>query len=205
MAWFIPTLIGGAVGSTLTLAAAIIIGTFILEDVTVVIVGLLAAEGVIGIPLALISLYAGIVLGDIGLYWLGRYASTHPRLEKYVDHDILAPFRNWLEKRNGLALFSARFVPGMRLPTYTASGFFGSPFSSFVATAVVAASVWTLFLFSAAYWFGSATEEWLGPLRLGIAGFVILILLVIGPLNFFAYRTKSKRSELAVKAFRRQT
>src|ERR1700691_3112071 len=165
---FLFDLIGGAVGSTVLLSLAIILGTFILEDPTTVIVGLLAASGIIGVPIALFSLYAGIVVGDIGLYFLGWLASTNPRLARYVDHDFVAPFRAWLETRYVLTVFSARFIPGSRLPTYIASGFFRSPLSTFVLTAIVATSIWTTFLFSASYWFGNSTSEWIGSIRWGI-------------------------------------
>lgn len=144
---FLSHLIGGAVGSSIYLPLAIILGTFILEDPTAVIVGMLAANGTIGIPIALISLYAGIILGDVGLYFLGWFASTHPRLKLYGNHELALPLRAWLETRFVLTIFWARFIPGSRLPTYAASGFFRSPLSTFILTAVVATSVWTTFLF----------------------------------------------------------
>ena len=187
---FLSNLIGGAVGSTATLALAIVVGTFILEDPTTVIVGVLAADGVIGVPVAIFSLYAGIVLGDIGLYCLGWLASTHPRLARYVDHDFAAPFRTWLESRYVLTIFSARFIPGSRLPTYTASGFFRSPLSTFVLTAIVATSVWTTLLFSTSYWFGNATSAWLGPVRWSIAIAFLLALFFIGRHNLLARRAR---------------
>lgn len=187
---FLSHLIGGSVGSSLLLSLAIILGTFILEDPTTVIVGLLAADNTIGVPIALFSLYAGIVIGDIGLYCLGYLASTHPRLARYVDHDFIAPFRAWLETRYVLTIFSARFIPGSRLPTYTASGFFRSPLSTFVLTAIVATSIWTTLLFSASYWFGSFTSRWEDPVRWGIAIVFLLVLFFIGRHNLLAYRAK---------------
>ncbi len=187
---FLSHLIGGSVGSTMLLSLAIMLGTFILEDPTTVIVGLLAADGVIGLPVALFSLYAGIVVGDIGLYFLGYLASTHPRLGRYVDHDFIAPFRAWLETRFVLTVFSARFIPGSRFPTYTASGFFRSSLSTFVLTAIVATSVWTTILFSASYWFGSITSEWVRELRWGIAVAFVLVLFFIARHNLLAYRAK---------------
>ena len=187
---FLSHLIGGSVGSNALLSLAIILGTCILEDPTTVIVGLLAADGSIGVPIALFSLYAGIVFGDIGLYGLGWLASTHPRLARYVDHDFIAPFRTWLETRYVLTVFSARFIPGSRLPTYIASGFFRSTLSTFILTAIVATSVWTTLLFSASYWFGNVTSEWIGPVRWGIALLFLLILFVIARHNLRAYRAK---------------
>ncbi|MBN8900185.1 MAG: hypothetical protein J0H57_04055, partial [Rhodospirillales bacterium] len=47
-------------------AAAIVLGTFILEDAATVGAAMQAQAGGIPIPLALGSLYVGIVLGDLG-------------------------------------------------------------------------------------------------------------------------------------------
>ncbi len=195
--------IGGAVGSTVLLSLAIAVGTFLLEDTTTVIVGVLAADGIIGVPIALLSLYSGIVLGDLGLYCLGWLASTNPKLASYVDHDFIAPFRAWLESRFVLTVFSARFIPGSRLPTYTASGFFRSPLTTFIVTAMVATSIWTTFLFTISYWFGNLTAQSLGHMRWGIVGAFLIALFLIGRHNLLAYR--AKREELSTAADTRTT
>ena len=194
MTAFLSHLIGGSVGSVALLALAIMIGTFFLEDTTTVIVGLLAADHIISVPFALCSLYAGIIIGDSVLYTLGYLASTHPLLGRYVDHDFVAPFRAWLETRFILTVFSARFIPGSRPPTYTASGFFRSPFSTFILTASVATSIWTTILFSVSFWFGNVTSAWMGPVRWGIAAVFLLALFFIARHNLLAYQTK--RDEL---------
>ncbi len=187
---FLFHLIDGSISSTALLSLAIIFCTFILEDPTTVVVGLLAASHSIGVPIALFSLYAGIVFGDIGFYLLGWLASTSSRLKRYIDHDLLAPFRAWLETRYVLTIFMARFIPGLRLPTYTASGFFRSPLSTFVVTAIAATSIWTTLLFSASYWFGDFTSHWIGPVRWGIACVFLLTLFLIARHNLAAYRAK---------------
>ncbi len=180
--------ISGASTGPISVSLAIILGTFFLEDPTTIIVGVLAADGVIPVPLALPSLYAGIITGDIALYCLGWLASTHPRLARYVDHDFTAPFRAWLETRYVLTIFSARFIPGARFPTYTTTGFFRSPLTSFIVIAIGATSVWTTLLFSASYWFGSFTSAWMGPVRWSIAGAFLIALFFIGRHNLLAYR-----------------
>lgn len=197
MSPFLLNLIGGgAMSSTLLFFLIIVIGVFLLEDTTTVIVGVLAADGVIPISFALSSLYAGIVLGDIGLYFLGYLASTHPRLARYVDHDFVVPFRVWLENRFVLTIFSARFIPGSRFPTYTASGFFRSPLSTFILTAIAATSIWTTFLFTISYWFGSLTAGWLGHFRWGIAGVFLIALFFIGRHNLLAYRANKEKQDI---------
>lgn len=189
---FLSKFILGSIGSSVLPSFAIILGVIFLEDTTTVIVGMLAADRMLSISHGLISLYIGIVVGDIGLYCLGYLASTHPKLARYVDHDFIAPFRAWLETRFVLTVFTARFIPGARLPTYTASGFFRSPLSVFITTAVGATSIWTTFLFFASYWFGNVTSGWMGPARWGIAFAFLLMLFLIGKHNVLAYRTKKK-------------
>lgn len=189
---FLSSLISGAIGSTIALPLMIIIGAFFFEDVTAVIIGILAADGFISIPIALLSLSIGIILGDSGIYCLGRLASTHPRLGKYVDHDFLAPFRAWLKNRYMLTVFSARFIPGSRFLTYVACGFFRSRFPTFLLMVIAAASIWSTLLFSASYWFGNITSGWISHIRWGIAAAFLLSLFFIGRHNFLAYRAKKK-------------
>lgn len=193
----ISQVIGGAVGSTALLSLAIMLGTFIFEDTTVVIVGLLASDGIIPLPLALGSLYTGIILGDICMYSIGYLASAHQRLGRYVNHDFVAPFRAWLEHRFILTVFSARFIPGSRIPTYTASGFFRSPFSTFILTVISATSIWTTFLFTGVYLFGSLTTEWMKEVRWGIALLFLIALFLIARHNLLAYRAKKNELDLS--------
>ncbi|MBI3572007.1 VTT domain-containing protein [Candidatus Kaiserbacteria bacterium] len=190
---FVVHLIGAVGGNTPLVALAIVLGTFLLEDPTTVLVGVLAADGQIGVMTALLSLYAGIVLGDLGLYGLGWLASSHPRLARFVDHEFVAPFRVWLESRYALTIFSARFIPGLRLPTYTASGFFRSSLSTFFVTAIGATLIWTTGLFYGSYWFGSFTNEWLGWVRYGIAFVFVVILFFVGRHNLRASRVAKEK------------
>lgn len=180
-----------ALGHPIFLSAAIVIGTLVLEDPTIVLVGVLASDGAISIPLALGSLYAGVILGDIFFFSIGRYASTHPRFAQYVDHKYVASVRAWLETRYVLTVFSARFIPGSRLPTYAASGFIGKSFSTFLATVVLATALWTTVLFSLCYWFGAVTAQWLHQERWVIAAVFILVLLGIGHFNVIRKKIKN--------------
>ncbi len=190
---FLSHFIDGAVGGTaIILSLTIVLCAFILEDATTVIVGVLVADGLVPLSLALVSIYIGIVIGDSVLYSLGFLARTHPRLAHYIDHDFTAPFRSWLENRYALTIFSGHFVPGLRFTTYIASGFFRCPLSTYILMAIVGSLLWETILFSAAFWFGSFTSEWLGIARWGIALLFLLIPFFIGRHNLRAYRAKRK-------------
>ena len=99
--------IGGEIGSAVLLPLAIILCALLLEDLTIVIVGVLAADGIVPIPVAVVSLYIGAVLGDTALYALGAFARTHPRLAHYIHHDFTAPFRSWLEHGYAFKVFGS--------------------------------------------------------------------------------------------------
>lgn len=163
-----------------TASAAIIIGTFILEDATTIIVGIAAADGHVGWVLSLLSLYAGIILGDLGLYGIGRSALLHGRVRKFLEHRHAVTFRPWLERNLGRTVFIVRFVPGLRLPTYLACGFFKMPLRPFLLYAGVAVSIWTTFLFGVSYVYGTLTADWLVHIRWIIAVGFLFIAVIIG-------------------------
>lgn len=155
--------------SPLATALAIIVATLILEDVAMVTVGVMAADRLIPVPLGLASLTAGIALGDLGLYGLGRLAITHPRLRGWLHSERFGPFRSWLDRELISTVIAARFMPGARLPTYLACGFFAVPFRRFGLSVTGATIAWSTFLFSVAYYFGAFTTHLLGAWRWPIA------------------------------------
>ena len=171
---FIDVIVLGALPHTYLEPLAIIIGTFILEDATTMLVGVLAADGLLHIPVALVSLYAGIILGDFGLYILGYLAANHRWARWFIKHERYEPIRSWLEERFESAVFTSRFVPGMRLPTYTAAGFLQLPFRRFVPPVVVGTLIWTSLFFAGAYIFGNITSDWLGIWRWPLAAAIII-------------------------------
>lgn len=181
---------GAAVDSTLLLSLAIILCAFLLEDITTVIVGVLAADGIISIPVAFISIYMGIALGDTMLYSLGWFARTHPRLAHYIDHDFTAPFRSWLEDAYAFKIFSGHFVPGLRFTTFAASGFFRLPLRAYIPMAIAGGLILETTLFSISYWFGSLSSKWVGEIRWGIAGIFLLMFFLVARHNILMYRAK---------------
>ena len=77
-------LLASAGGSKPLQATAIIFGTFILEDAATLLAAMQVAAGAVSLPLALGALYAGIVLGDLGLYGLGLLSASHPWAQRLV-------------------------------------------------------------------------------------------------------------------------
>jgi len=187
---FLSNFTGDTSTSVLLLSLAIILCAVFLEDVTTVVVGVLAADALISMPIAFISLYIGIIIGDVMFYSIGWLARTHPRLAHYIEHDFTAPFRSWLEHRYAFKVFSGHFVPGFRSTTFVASGFFRFPLRTYIPMAMAGGLVLETTLFTISYWFGSFSSKWVGEVRWGIAILFLLVLFFIGRHNLLAYRSR---------------
>jgi len=169
----------GHASSPFLIAGAIVLATFVLEDAASVAAALLVAAGVIAPGVALAALFIGIVLGDLGLYGLGRIATRNRFARNLLRRRGAMEVRDWMHQRLFATVFSARFLPGARLPTYTASGFLGLPFAPFALAASVASLLWTSAIFLVIYVFGALVWEQLGPWR-----WAVVILLLAGTIAF---------------------
>ena len=163
----------------LTQALAIIIGTFILEDAATVLAAIAAQQGGLAVGIALGALYAGVMLGDAGLYGLGRVAHVSGLARRLIPSEQRMRARAWIKERTVKVVFVSRFIPGARLPTYTACGYFGASFLRFGLTVVAATLIWTTTLFLVAMRVGHVLMDHLGAWRwAGLAGFVIVVVVM---------------------------
>ena len=162
------------------LAALIVLATFIVEDAATIAAALLAAQGYIDPVLGLTALYIGIVVGDLLLYGIGRYASGHPRAVRWAGEKRIKRGRDWMHDRLAPALIGARFLPGMRLPTYIASGFLKVSFFRFAMIAIAATAAWTGVFFLLIFRYGSYVIDFFGEWA-WVIGVVLLLNVIFLP------------------------
>jgi membrane protein DedA with SNARE-associated domain len=159
-------------------AAAIIIGTFILEDAATVAAAMQVEDHALPLALALMSLYAGIVLGDLGLYGLGRLSAHIPWVARQLPPHRQETIRAWISGRIFKVVLVSRSLPGLRLPTYTTCGFVGADLRQFTLAAVIATAAWTSLLFATSLKVGQFLMDHLGAWRwAGAAGFIVFIIM----------------------------
>lgn len=142
------------------LHALLIFGsTFVLEDVAVLGAALLVVNSMVSLPWAAASSFAGIWLGDLGLYALARHygrpvfdrAWFKRLLGKKID---LGRSEAWFRDHGAAAILLSRAVPGTRLPTYLAAGLLKVPAGRFLATTAAACVIWVAALFGFSYHVG---------------------------------------------------
>ncbi len=185
-------LLSSAAGSKPLQAAAIVFGTFVLEDAATLLAAMQVAAGAVSLPVALAALYAGIVLGDLGLYGLGNLSGKFAWAQNLVPRRRQDIGRNWVSQRVVPIVLVSRFVPGLRLPTYTTLGFLRAPIVKFTLAAIAGTLVWTSGLFFVSLKLGTLMLTYLGIWRwAGLAVFSLLLILV-GRLatHFYNKRTR---------------
>ncbi len=131
----------------LTIFFIFFFATFISEDAACITAGAFAAQGKISFAMAISACFAGIFVGDILLYWIGRIfgnSIVNTKLfRRFVSEKSISKASRWLEKRGAAAVFLSRFITGLRLPTYLAAGFLRTDFLKFTIYFLLASAIWT--------------------------------------------------------------
>ena len=177
------------------LPVAIVLSTLLIEDLTAVFAGVLAAGHHINPFLALGAVMLGVAIYDFGLYSFGRLARTHKRLRKLMEHERLEGLRAWFDTQLFVTLLTASFLPGFRFPTHLGSGFLGVPLEKFAPRSLASIAIWSTTVFTAAYVFGYFTFGWIGFWRWPIALVIIGIAFLFGRNHLKKIRAGMKPNE----------
>ena len=138
--------------------------TFFSEDAATLGGAAMAAAGLLATPLGLAACFLGIWLGDLGLYALARYFGRpflkQTWVRRRVNEDRLAKSEAWWRRRGLLVLLAARFVPGLRLPTYLIAGTLAVPFLSFAVVTALMGLIWVPLIFVLVWVAGTEAVTW---------------------------------------------
>jgi membrane protein DedA with SNARE-associated domain len=154
------------------LALTLFGATFIAEDAATIGAGVLVAQTDANPVVALIGLILGTASGDLALYALGRWGAETRYGRKLRARADVARAEGWIAGRVLALVFAARFLPGSRLPVYTASGLVAAPLAPVAAIIAFTTPLWTGTLFASARFAGEAGAQQLLTVALP-AGFLI--------------------------------
>ena len=147
------------------LPGSLFFGTFLTEDLSCVAAGIFTADGHIDYVTATVACTLGIWLGDIGLYLIGwlttrgllRWGWARRRMQGMSQ----SSWRRAFEQHGAKILFTSRFLPGTRVPSYLAAGAIAWPLWRFAAVLGLAVVIWTPLLVGAAAISGKVVLDWL--------------------------------------------
>ncbi len=181
----------------------IILATFISEDATVIAVGLAIAHGRIDPFVGLVGCFLGILLGDGGLWLLGRVvgrrAMRWPVIRAWVPAASLDRWGRWFDRHSIAAVFLARAFPGTRVPTYFAAGLLSKRAHGFLLWAALAILIWTPLLLAFVIVLGPKVLDAIGSVVSGPVAVVvsIVLLLILYRIVTYAFTWTGRRRLLA--------
>jgi membrane protein DedA with SNARE-associated domain len=89
--------------------------------------------------------YCGIICGDSATFWAGRrygaHLAEHPLLRRVITPDKREKVGALMRRWGDVAVFVARYLPGLRAPTYFTAGDAGVAYWRFLALDSVAALI----------------------------------------------------------------
>lgn len=170
------------------------VGLPVPEETILAFAGYLVWRGKLRMSLVLAVGIVSAVVGDNIGYWLGRrYGQTAlPRYARWVlgHPERLETMKAFVARRGALAVFVARFIPGVRFTAGPLAGALGLSFASFLAANVAGAVVYVPVVVGAGYAVGYGFGAYVDRLRyvVGEAERIVLVIVLLGILALVALR-----------------
>lgn len=151
---------------------------FLQEDAAVIAASTASITGMGPVLLIFATILLGLTASDVWKYWLGAAARRHQWAHKFAEKPGVSVAGDLVTKELAKTLYMARFVPGTRIPTYVACGFFRTPYLRFVAIVVLTAFTYVSISFALFHTVGAVAGEqakyWLPGIAITlIVGYII--------------------------------
>jgi membrane protein DedA with SNARE-associated domain len=153
------------------------------EEVPILTAGVLAHEGVVRWWLALPVCFAGVLLGDVALYWAGRHWGERVLAWRPVRWFLTTERERTLTEayhRHGVKIvFTARHVMGLRAAAFLTAGIVGIPFPRFLAADTLAALLGVPVGFGLAFFFTDQLAQIMADVRRAERWALLLLFLAV--------------------------
>jgi membrane protein DedA with SNARE-associated domain len=176
--------------AVLLLLASTGVGLPVSEDVVLLTAGTICSTGhawfVVMMPVA----WLGVLCGDTLAFRIGRKlgpkAMDHPRLKKVLTPERVARLKARFDRYGLWTIFIARFLPGVRLPTFVLAGSMGITQRRFWQADAAAAAIFAPLLVTLGWRFGSDALPYVrafGGWALAVIAAVVVVALVVSRLR----------------------
>ncbi len=178
--------------------SGLLIGFFLPGDTLLLAAGVLAAQGVLNLPILLIAVYAAAVLGDNVGYSIGRRSGS--RIFKKKEGILFHPEQidranRFYNKHGGKTIIMARFVPVVRTFAPIVAGVGKMDRQKFFLYNLVGAGLWGIGVTMIGFWFGELIPD---VDKYIVVAFLLASVATIGPALYHLFKEKRNR-ELMMK------
>ncbi len=133
------------------------------EEAPIIIAGILSRNGKMHVIPALASCFAGVLVGDFVVYFLGYFYGEKvlrfPLTRKFLTKARETQIKGYFHRHGVKILILGRFAVGFRTAAYLTAGILRLPTLKLFLTDLFAASLSTFLMFGLSYAFASKVEE----------------------------------------------
>jgi membrane protein DedA with SNARE-associated domain len=183
------------------LEASVFVGIVFPGEIAVILGGVLAYSGRVGLVSVLVAAVLGAIVGDTVGYWVGRewghqilrwIGRRLPFLKHRVDDDIERA-RAFIRRRGGMAVLVGRFAAALRATVPGLAGMSDLHYPTFLAYNAIGGFVWAVSFVLLGYFAGAAWQRAASDAsKIGLA---VLALIVVGLVGTRIVRNVRERGE----------
>lgn len=168
------------------------------EDTTLILCGFLISSEVVKPIPALLTVYAGLLIADLFLHFIGRKYGrqivTHPRFQKLISPERLSYLEEKFNQRGVLFILLGRHLFGLRAQIFLVSGVMRMPSFKFLL-ADGFSSIFTIALMTGAGYLGGNSLEVLRRdlSKIEHVGILLLVAALVVYLFYRYFKLKNKR------------
>lgn len=170
-------------------------------DIVLFAGGFFANNGQAALPLVMLSGFAGALVSDNSVYWIGRIGGR-PLISRIlkirilhflINEKSLEKVEGYFEAHGGKTVFVGRFGPGLRSMTPLFAGVTRMKYYRFVPYNVAAGLVWAVVYSLIGYVFGQYWNELLAVAKsFGFSVVALVVLVVVAFVLRRRYRRKKR-------------
>ena len=168
-------------------------------DIVLFAGGFFANNGQAALPLVMLSGFAGALVSDNSVYWIGRIGGR-PLISRIlkirllhflINEKSLEKVEHYFEAHGGKTVFAGRFGPGLRSMTPLFAGVTRMKYYRFVPYNVAAGLVWAVVYSLIGYVFGQYWSELLAVAKsFGFSVVALVVLVIVALVLRRRYRRK---------------
>ena len=143
---FVPTDFAQLTGVALYLAIFLL--PFIQEDAAVIGAATASIMGLAPTSFLVAAIISGLIASDAWKYWIGRLARRYNWAHKFAEKPGVSVAGDLVRKEFVQTMLTARFVPGTRIPTYVACGFFKANYAKYLVVLMLTAALYVAIMFT---------------------------------------------------------
>ena len=170
------------------------LGIPIPEEAPIILSAILSRRGTMVWWLALIACFAGVLLVDFVVYFLGYFYGekvlSFRLTRKFLTRAREAQIKGYFHRHGVKILILGRFAVGFRTAAYLTAGILRLPALRLLLADLFAASLSTLLMFGLGYWFADWVEAGLREVKHYIV--VIVFLTVVAWVGYSYYRARKR-------------